>query len=340
MRDYTTKAVINQLRAMACQSYEIGIFDREKGEMFNRSCLSNEEIIKMIPWLKSENYKGNDIYIRPDENENRALILVDDINKMMIEQMIKRGMNPACIIETSPNNFQVWVSLVREPISNSQHKIASQLLQKEFNGDKASVGFKHYGRLSGFTNRKTKYIQDNKYPYVLCRDSSGQHANNSRKLREWTKRKDTELNQVSAPNKLCYEGDTEWPVSSKNTSQSSPDHVQGTKGLEDSKSPIETFKGQIEAIPKQDQDAEVTFQAYFKQWQKVTNMAQKAQDYSIGDFSVACRMIKEGYSKIDIINSIIENSPNINERKHGHINNYAERTFEAALNRCISDKNI
>jgi len=58
------------------------------------------------------------------------------------------------VIETSPSNFQAWLchgQILPKQVST----IAARLLASRFGGDPASADWRHYGRLAGFTNRKT-----------------------------------------------------------------------------------------------------------------------------------------------------------------------------------------
>ena len=109
MRDFSSNAVIKQIRAMDCAKYKIGIFDREKKWMQNKDFLGPDEVEALVPWLKRMNSKGNDIFVTQADGMDRALLLVDDLAPRQIEAMRLRGVGPACVVETSPGNFQAWV---------------------------------------------------------------------------------------------------------------------------------------------------------------------------------------------------------------------------------------
>jgi hypothetical protein len=305
MIDLTGEAVKNHLRAMACQKYQIGIRDGITGEMINCDSIIALNIDNILLWLKHENGSGKDIYVKPDKDENRAIILVDDLNSVQIEEMVKRGINHACKIETSPQNYQVWISLGVEPMPANQRLIVAKILAEEFGGDKASADSNHYGRLAGFTNRKFKYQQDEKYPFVLCRSSTGEHAQKWKEVREWAERKAKHQNEKSS-------------TTSINASKRFID-------LNEAK-----CHNALNSTPEKYIEA---FKAYFKEWQDKTELKNKPQNLSIGDFGVACRMLKEGFSENDIIQCIKSYSLNIKDRKGKHIDDYATRTVKAALKR-------
>jgi hypothetical protein len=299
MNNYTINAIQNQLIAMNCDQYKLGIYNRYAKNMRLRYHLDFDAIISLVPWLKFENVNGNDIYITQDNNIDRALILVDDLKIAQIKQMDQRGVNPACVIETSPDNYQVWVSLGVEPMPKNQRKILATLLAKAFGGDPASVDANHFGRLAGFTNRKPEHLKKSGYPFVLCWEATGKHAEKMDQIRAWAKAKADE-EMLAGQNKQNDER-----ISSNNSYQSEPGNI---------------------------------FRQYFKQWLYYINKNNKDVDYSRGDFAVTCRMINEGYTKLDIITAIKNNSPDIEIRKRNHIDDYAIRTYNACLKRLLTIK--
>ncbi len=130
--DRTTEAVKNQLRTMGCKVFEIGI-KNEKG-MINKE-YTPEEVINAIPYLKRMNAKGNDIYIRPAVSEQSALILLDDLEPITIEEMKERGLAPAAVIETSFKNYQAWLKLSSETLSDALRSEIAKKLARELGGD-------------------------------------------------------------------------------------------------------------------------------------------------------------------------------------------------------------
>jgi hypothetical protein len=299
MKNYTLEAVINQLCAMNCHVYKVGIYDRNHIKMDNRLYLNYDNILNLIPKLKFENSNGKDIFIGQPDNIDRALILVDDLSELKIQQMRQSGVSPACIVETSQGNFQVWVSLGNEPMPIDQRKIVSVALCNRFGGDPGSTSANHYGRLAGFTNRKLEHLTDKGYPFVLCREATGQHAEKSAEIRAWAINKAIKEKQIKEM---------------EHTIKRSPMIINNTK-RHSKMSP------------------DLAFTTYFDQWLRHVNALNKDEDLSRGDFAVVARMLKEGYTKSDIIASIIDNSPNIETRKRNHIEDYAKRTVAAAEKR-------
>ncbi|MDR0571495.1 MAG: RepB family DNA primase [Rickettsiales bacterium] len=204
---------------MNCSTYKIGIYNRDKPNMQNKHNLTCNDILKISPWLKYENCIGKDIFICQSNDIDRAIILVDDLSIDQIQVMCNRGVSPACVIETSPANFQAWVSLGPEPMPKEQRKIVAVAFAKEFNGDLASASANHYGRLAGFTNRKPKHFKNNCFPFVRYRNGTGRHAEKSYEIRAWAANQ-----QVKAINKSII-SDLSIRYQKRNHVNSSIDHI-------------------------------------------------------------------------------------------------------------------
>ena len=171
MRDRTAQAVAQQVEAMGCQTFEVGIFDANAEKMLTKTW-DREAVLKSVPYLKYQNMQGKHIYIRPAGAHN--LTMVDDLSAAKVEQMKKDGFAPAAVVETSPNNYQAWVKH-HATLPTELSTRASRELASTYGGDPGSADWRHYGRLAGFTNCKKKYQQANGlYPFVLLKEASGQ----------------------------------------------------------------------------------------------------------------------------------------------------------------------
>lgn len=188
MKDYTLEAVQRQLKSMRCERYEVMLRNEAGGQVCRRRDLTADDVFKAVPWFKRQNRNGWHIYIQPSPDLGRALILVDDVDMAGVEALTAHGYAPACTVETSPKNFQAWIDLGPEPMPDEERRAVSKMLADAVNGDPHSVGAIHMGRLSGYTNRKPKY-QDasGRYPFVLCRSSSGGVCPRAQEARAWAK---------------------------------------------------------------------------------------------------------------------------------------------------------
>lgn len=158
---------------MGCDLYEVGVRDPVKGMLIRT--FTPEEVKRSVGWLRSQNARGADIYIRPAQAAKHGLVLVDDIEAAGIEQLQQAGLTPALVVETSPKNCQCWIKL-QSPADDTTRREVARFLARALEADPNSADARHFGRLAGFTNRKPDHITDRGNPYVLLHEASGQPA--------------------------------------------------------------------------------------------------------------------------------------------------------------------
>ena len=172
--DRTTQAVTNQVRAMRCEVFEVGLFKPTatgKEPVMLPRTWDADTLLRSIPWLRHQNRDGRNIYIRPKGEHN--LSLVDDLSADKVQTMKAAGFTPAVVVQTSPGNFQAWVKHP-EPLNKELSTAAARTLAETFGGDRGAADWRHFGRLAGFTNRKDKYRSETGfYPFVLLTEHSG-----------------------------------------------------------------------------------------------------------------------------------------------------------------------
>jgi len=103
----TRIAVANQLAAMRCDRFDIGVL-RANHRMILREDWSADKLQAALNWLRRENPRGSHIFVRP--HGVHALSLVHDLSGDAIARVMESAFQPALIVETSPANFQVWLN--------------------------------------------------------------------------------------------------------------------------------------------------------------------------------------------------------------------------------------
>lgn len=173
--DFGYLAARRQLNGMACSRYEVGVLSPD-GKMMSRNG-DAAAVLNLIPWLKKQNHDGCNIYIRPttdgEKEMNVGLILVDDLSSSRLDEIKKDLFIPSAVVETSPGNFQAWIRLSATQITPELATACARYLADKFQGDRNSADWKHFGRFSGFTNRKPKYCDSSgRFPFVLCKSAA------------------------------------------------------------------------------------------------------------------------------------------------------------------------
>lgn len=279
---------------MGGEAFEVGIRD-QAGRMMTRSW-SKAETLKAVPWLKRENAKGADIYVRPATGDgvNAGLVLLDDIERGTLDRMKAEGYAPAAVIETSPDNFQAWVRLSERPLSPEIATVAAQSLARHYGADPNSADWRHFGRLAGFTNRKPAYTDERgRNPWILAHECPGKAAENAYKL----------ISQCEA---------------GVDKAESEKECQRRLNALEASKS--DGYASRYDPLAE-----------YQRQAQRLIQRYGRDADFSRLDWMIATDMAKSGrFTAQDIEKSIRECSPHVESRKTGHVEDYAWRTAAKA----------
>jgi len=288
--DRTYLATRRQLKAMSCDKYDIGIRSRD-GKMMTRTW-SEDEVLKSVSWLKRENAKGADIYVRPAGEKNQGIILVDDVTKGNLERMKSSGLEPAAVIETSPHNYQAWVRLSKDPLTPALATDMSKGIAKRFEADPNSADWRHFGRLSGFTNRKPEHTTaQGRNPWVLCHESSGNQASRGD---EFVKTISKQISNVMAQKE-------------KETRLRSAENApQGT----DRYNPIRTYQSNLKSL---------------------TERYGADMDLSRADFMICSKMAQQGFTAKQLTETLQKASPELPIRKAGHESDYCQRTVKAVF---------
>lgn len=290
VKDLTKIAVNNQLRAMRCKTYDIGLrLDGRKG-MMNYNNLGESEIKKRIEWLKAKNREGEHVYIRP--HTSNGLILVDDLTQQTINIMQTQGVAPACTIETSPNNFQTWIRISETEIDCALATQIAKNLASRFGADPASADYHHYGRLAGFTNRKPCYVNSNgQYPY--------------------TKVNGTRTGRICSEAKSII---TEAKESLRNRAQ---ELVIASKTTNLTSTIAQTRKGDPEA-------------EYERQAAIIESRYSPKVDCSRLDWMITRSMLLMGFNQEQISQAMLAHSPNLKNRKGDYAEGYINLTLANA----------
>jgi DNA primase RepB-like protein len=159
-----------QLGAMGGRRFDLGV-RRDGGEMVLREGQDVFAVREAVKWLRHENAKGAHVYIRPAGVH--SLSLLDDLTAETIERMKAEGFEPAVVVETSLNNFQVWLNH-GEILAAATSTAAAKQLAERFEGDPSSADWRHFGRLAGFTNPKPeRQLASGLRPFARLRSSKG-----------------------------------------------------------------------------------------------------------------------------------------------------------------------
>jgi hypothetical protein len=149
------------------------IHDRQNGGYEGKG---KEEIIDTIPKFSSYSRYNKNIIVTPI-SPDKYHILVDDLTPEKLKQLRGDGYKPACVIESSPENYQVVITIPSLYGDSSKDREAANKLTKELNikyGDPKLSGSVHGHRLPPFPNQKPKHRrEDGTFPDTALVEANG-----------------------------------------------------------------------------------------------------------------------------------------------------------------------
>jgi hypothetical protein len=160
----TMLAVQRQVDAMGSELFEVGVLRPGLGMLLRE--WTPPAVLAAVPWLQHENACRADIYIRPSRDRGSALVLVDDLSRKEVERLPALGLTPCVVVETSRENFQVWIRLGTDAQPPAIRTAVARRLAEMLGADMNSADFAHFGRLAGFTNRKPARAINGLPPFV------------------------------------------------------------------------------------------------------------------------------------------------------------------------------
>jgi len=304
--DRTTEAVREQLAGMSAERYDIGVYDRQNDVMLLRREWTPAQVEAAVGWFKVMNAQGRDIYIRPSGSS--GLYIVDDVPAATVELMRAEGYAPAAAVETSSGNHQAWVRVSDAPLSKGEGTAVARALAERFGGDMNSANWRHMGRLAGFTNRKEEHRQpDGRYPYVRLRDAGGERAAAAPTILDRARDQATQGRHAAAEKSGDVEGESPQERAGRRVAFSRP--PAGPV------SPLgREYAHRAQRLLERYPNAALT-DLHRLDWMVTRDLARAHPE---ADKEALMRAIREG-------------SPRIDERKRGHVYDYAERTTRYVL---------
>lgn len=174
------------------------VFDRRNGGLEGKT---RGELSEALP-TKLSRYAdaGKNINVVP-LSADRHHILIDDMTEQTLERCKKDGYAFACVIESSPGNFQGILTVPKLDGDEERDRQAANRLAKELNeqyGDPKLSGAVHAHRLPPFPNRKPKHRRpDGSYPATaLIEAEGGICAKATERLKETRARLDEEALKI------------------------------------------------------------------------------------------------------------------------------------------------
>ena len=265
----------------------------KEGEIFYTAT----QVENMISQLRRHNALGYDIYVTPID-PNYHYFVVDDVNASKLNALKNTEFKPCLIQESSDNNkqFIIKVSKKEHDGENTLANAMVEKLNKDY-GDPKFTGVSHPFRMAGFSNKKenkNNFITKVVYAAnVVCTFASG----------------------------LLDKARTNWTIKAeKQREELQKQRAEHTKSM------------RLLDIEQQPNKVYDHITAFKNEWRKQLGLAKANNwplDYSRIDFRVT-KSLYGKYSEKQLVEAILEASPNVSERHHSEIA-YATRTAQNAI---------
>ena len=147
------------------------VFDKKADGLDGKT---REGILESMSKLRQYEHYEKNINIVP-LSQGKHHILIDDMSVQNLEQLKQDGYRPACVIESSPGNYQAILTIPK--LGGSRDHEAANALVRDLNtryGDPKLSGAIHAHRLPPFMNQKPKHRQeDGTYPATRLAEAEG-----------------------------------------------------------------------------------------------------------------------------------------------------------------------
>lgn len=298
----TSQAIRRQLAAMPNELYLIRLIHHATKRPFPGERLwTADQLIHTatVKFLRIRNREGCDVYILPyaaEQNAGYILVDLDHANPGTIERMRADGCDPCVVLQTSPGHgtcvphLQAWIHVSTSPLEPAEATAVGKHLARIYGGDPASTGWRHLGRLAGFTNQKPQR-----------RTFSG--------YAPWVKIVHTRAGLARCADVLL---------------QATARCPTPTIGAERSLSPVPDAPP---SVPMTSALAAEIYQYWTKRWRIAERFARP--DWSILDLWIARKLLSQGMPAAQIQNILQLGSPHF-PRRHGDPDDYLRRTMARA----------
>ena len=133
--------------------FDLGLM--RPGGVFWQNGIGNldlDGVLKRLPWLRSENAKGSEIYFRPERGGAWSVIVLDDLTTCQVSKLSKKY--PCWVVKTSEDRHHAWILTDGAPLKTSHRFGVQRRLAGIGWGDPAAVSGDRFGRIPGFKNWK------------------------------------------------------------------------------------------------------------------------------------------------------------------------------------------
>lgn len=168
------QAVKRQTDALGCDKFRVTLVPadetkkpylpgKSRGKSSDERFYSRVELVEILPWLRTRNNLGDNVFITPMD-DGAYYILLDDA-RLSAADLEAKGFEP-CLVQRSSWESEQIVFKVPKSLPREDVIAVFNGLNKRW-GDAEMTGLRHPFRLAGFRNMKPKHERKGAYPFVI-----------------------------------------------------------------------------------------------------------------------------------------------------------------------------
>jgi hypothetical protein len=144
--------------ALPSLEWIIAVISEDKSRYPVREVIPKQRLFsnEYVNWYRGSNADSCHIYGRP-RSTRYVLLDLDKDGQSKLDQVRSDNFTPTAVIETSPDNFHVWIAVSDVDLPIPIATTLSKLICKRYGGDVGSTDALHVGRLPGLRNKKPQY---------------------------------------------------------------------------------------------------------------------------------------------------------------------------------------
>ena len=177
VKSYTQAVGAERFRIVVTEITEEGtkafLYDKQNGGYEGKTA---EELLEATPKFSAFAHYNKNIIVTP-MSPDKHHILVDDLTPENLTRLKADGYEPACVIESSPANYQAILTVPSIEGDTGKDREAANRLTKQLNmeyGDPKLSGSIHGHRLPPYPNCKPRHRrEDGSYPTTTLTEMSG-----------------------------------------------------------------------------------------------------------------------------------------------------------------------
>src|ERR1019366_7192098 len=104
---FQTQAQLDWFERQGITRFDLAVQKRSGAWMAQNPAMDRAALQRLLPWCRSENAHGSNVYFRAHRHGSWPVVFLDDVAAVDAQRIAEA--HPALVIETSPDRCHVWI---------------------------------------------------------------------------------------------------------------------------------------------------------------------------------------------------------------------------------------